>query len=140
MHHARIELSVVSGTNTYKLFAPDGSLRTFEVRSYSLGADFSRQRPYLSKWQDNRGNNYAFSYGEDPNALDYGLVRRVQSSNGNFLGFYYDVYGHIVEAYAGDGRRVHYDYDGLGDLRSVTLPESVCCCPRKYCVLRLRYS
>jgi RHS repeat-associated protein len=124
MLQARIERTNVLGTNIYTLFTPNGSRRTFEERAYSLGADISRERPYLTHWQDNRGNSFSFAYGEDAGAVDYGLVRRIQSSNGNFLGFYYDVQGHMVEAYTGDGRRLYYDYDGFGDLRKVTLPDA----------------
>ncbi len=78
--------------------------------------------PYLDKWQDSRGNFYTFQYGNDPNQPGYGEVRRIQSSNGDFVGFYYDVYGHIIEAYTGDGRQLQYDYDKFGDLVTVTLP------------------
>ena len=51
-------------------------------------------------------------------------MRRIQSSNGNFLGLNYDIYGHIVEAYCGDGRRLYYDYDEYNDLVTVTLPDA----------------
>ena len=50
-------------------------------------------------------------------------MRRIQCSNGNYLGFYFDVYGHIIEAYSGDGRFVDYEYDQFGDLVTVTLPD-----------------
>ena len=50
-------------------------------------------------------------------------MRRIQCSNGNYLGFYYDIYGHIIEAYSGDGRRLYYEYDEFGDLVTVTLPD-----------------
>jgi YD repeat-containing protein len=48
---------------------------------------------------------------------------RIQSSNGNYLGFDYDINGHIVDAYSGDGRWMFYDYDEFGDLVTVTLPD-----------------
>ena len=51
-------------------------------------------------------------------------MRRIQCSNGNYLGLYYDIYGHIIEAYSGDGRRLYYDYDEYGDLVTVTLPDA----------------
>jgi RHS repeat-associated protein len=118
----RLTLSTATGTNVYTLTGADGSIRTFALRSYPIGT-FTRQRPYLDRWQASRGNFYLFQYGADPTQPDYGKVRRVQSSNGNFFGFYYDVYGHIIEAYTGDGRRLHYDYDKFGDLLTVTLPD-----------------
>jgi YD repeat-containing protein len=116
------------GTNQfYELIGADGSMRTFQVQSYPISNATNtiyRQRPYLSKWQDAQGNYYLFSYGTDGTQADYGQVRRIQSSNGNFIGFYYDEYQHIIEAYAGDGRILYYGYDAHGDLISVTLPDA----------------
>jgi RHS repeat-associated protein len=77
----------------------------------------------LQEWQDASGNSYTFSYQSDNTQPDYGHVRRIQSSNGSFLGFYYDVFGHIIEAYTGDGRRLKYIYDDHGDLVTVTFPD-----------------
>ena len=112
----------VSGTNTfYYLYSPDGSTRTFQVLTFT--GSVNNTRPYLLQWQDSRGNYFSFQYGTDSTQADYGQVRRVQSSNGNFLGFYYDVYGHIIQAYTGDGRSLIYQYDQYGDLESVTLPD-----------------
>ena len=116
-----IRLSTPGGTNTYTLTGADGSIRTFIQQSFLLGT-FTRQRPYLNKWQDSRGNYYTFQFGTSTNQPDYGEVNRIQSSNGNFVGFYYDVYGHIIKAYTGDGRWLYYVYDEYGDLTSVTLP------------------
>ncbi len=84
----------------------------------------NQTRPYLTRWEDSRGNAFTFEYGLDSLQPDYGEVRRIQSSNGNSLGFYYDVYGHIIEAYTGDGRRLRYDYDQFGDLLKVTFPDA----------------
>ncbi len=120
----RIERTTVSGTNNYTLFGADGGKRIFVERSFPIGASFTRLRPYLAKWEDNRGNFYTFEYGVDSTKPDYGEVRRIQSSNGSFLGFYYDVYGHVIEAYTGDGRRLFYEYDKYGDLVSVTRPDA----------------
>jgi RHS repeat-associated protein len=120
----RIERSIVSGTNVYTLFNANGTKRTFVERAYPIGVNFTRQRPYLTQWEDHRGNFYTFDYGEDATKPDYGEVRRIQSSNGSFLGFYYDVYGRIIEAYTGDGRRLTYAYDKFGDLISVTRPDA----------------
>ncbi len=120
----RLQLSVVSGTNTYILAGADGSIRTFTQQSFPVGT-FTRQRPYLNTWQDNKGNSYTFQYGNNSTQPDYGEVNRIQSSNGNFVGFYYDVYGHIIQAYTGDGRWLQYVYDQYGDLVSVTLPDQM---------------
>jgi YD repeat-containing protein len=110
--------------STYYLTNGDGSLRVFEERSFSLSASIDRLRPYLSVWYDNRGNFYQFEYGTNSVQADWGQVRRVTSSSGNVLLFYYDVYGRIVEAYSRDGRRVRYDYDRFGDLRGVIRPDA----------------
>ena len=120
----RLQLAVVSGTNTYTLTGADGSIRTFTQQSFPIST-FTRQRPYLNKWQDSRGNFYTFQFGTDSTQPDYGEVNRIQSSNGNFVGFYYDVYGHIIKAYTGDGRWLYYVYDEYGDLTSVTLPDQM---------------
>jgi RHS repeat-associated protein len=118
---------VVQGPDTfYILTAADGGIRTYQVLSFAYTGTnaLTRQRPYLVQSKDNRGNFYSFQYGTDSTQTDYGQVRRVVSSNGNYLGFYYDIYGHINEAYTGDGRRLYYDYDGYGDLVAVTLPDN----------------
>jgi RHS repeat-associated protein len=118
----------VLGTNViYLLNGADGSARTFQVQAFPISTStntIARLRPYLTGWQDNRGNNYTFQYGQDPTATDYGQVNRIQSSNGEFVFFQYDVYRHILQAYASDQRRVLYDYDSYGDLTSVTLPDN----------------
>jgi RHS repeat-associated protein len=120
----RLQLSTPGGTNTYTLTGADGSTRTFTVASYPVGT-FTRQRPYLNQWQDNRGNFYTFQYGTNSTQPDYGEVNRIQSSNGNFAWFEYDVYGHIIAAHIGDGRILNYVYDQYGDLTSVTLPDQM---------------
>ena len=120
----RLQLSTPGGTNTYTLTGADGSARTFTVASYPVGT-FTRQRPYLNQWQDNRGNFYTFQYGTNSTQPDYGEVNRIQSSNGNFVWFEYDVYGHIIAAHTGDGRILNYVYDQYGDLTSVTLPDQM---------------
>ena len=116
---------VQSGTDTFVLTGADGSVRTFKVQSFDQdGTGLTRKRPYLQTWKDNRGNSYAFAFGTDPKATDYGQVNRIQSSNGNYVGLHYDTYGHITEAYTGDGRRLYYNYDSYGDLIQVTLPDA----------------
>jgi RHS repeat-associated protein len=117
----RLVQSVGSTTN-YTLYGADGSVRAFQVMTFNNGI-LSQTRPYLLQWTDNRGNYYAFTYGTDSTQPDFGQVRRIQCSNGNSLGFHFDVYGHIIEAYSGDGRRLFYDFDEFGDLVAVTLPD-----------------
>jgi len=117
-----LRLSTVGGTNIYKLTGADGSVRTFITNSFPIGT-FTRLRPYLTTWQDNRGNAYSFSYGTNSTQPDYGELNRIQSMSGSYLGFYYDVYGHIIQAYTGDGRILNYVYDKFGDLVTVTLPD-----------------
>lgn len=115
--------SVDGSTTNYTLYGADGSIRSFQFMKFDSGS-ITNERPYLTQWTDNRGNYYTFTYGT--NALDsnFGQMQRIQCSNGNFLGFDYDVYGHIIDAYTGDGRWIYYDYDDYGDLVTVTLPDN----------------
>ncbi|MFA6175236.1 MAG: RHS repeat-associated core domain-containing protein [Phycisphaerae bacterium] len=115
-------------SSIYTLKGADGSIRTYDMQRFPVpgtSADngLTRQRPYLQKWQDNRGNYFNFTFGTDPNSVDYGELRRITASNGNFVGFYYDTGGHITEAYTGDGQRLYYGYDEYGDLVEVMLPD-----------------
>jgi RHS repeat-associated protein len=115
-----------AGATNFTLTGSDGSVRRYSTRSYPLGSgtnQIARTRPYLNSWRDNRGNELRFLYGEDSNSNDFGLLRRIESSNGNFLGLQYDPFGHIVEAYVRDGRRVRYEYDQHGDLTRVVRPD-----------------
>jgi RHS repeat-associated protein len=127
MFNARIIRSQ-SGTNTfYTLTSPDGSSRVFRVMPFPLigtTKNVDRSRPYLITWQDSRGNSRAFSYGTNSASPDWGQLIRIQCSNGNFVGFYYNTDGYITQAYTGDGRRIRYDYDGFGDLVTVTRPDT----------------
>jgi len=121
-----ITTNIASGVTNYYLTGADGSVRRFQTMSFPVPGstgNFDRTRPYLQQWSDASSNSYTFSYQTDNTQPDYGQVRRIQSSNGSFLGFYYDVFGHIVEAYTGDGRWLKYDYDDHGDLITVTLPD-----------------
>ena len=118
--------NVVSGSTNYYLMGADGSVRRFQVMSFPVSGsagNFDRTRPYLQQWTDVNGNNYTFNYQMDSTQPDYGQLRRIQSSNGNFLDFYFDVFAHIVQALTGDGRVLNYDYDDHGDLVTVTLPD-----------------
>jgi len=119
----RIVQTVNGSTTNYTLYAADGSVRLFQAMTFNNGI-LNQTRPYLQKWTDNRGNYYTFTYGTDSTQPDFGEVTRIQSSNGNFLGFYHDIYGHIIQAYTGDGRRLSYDYDQYQDLVTVTLPDA----------------
>ncbi|HEY9154613.1 MAG TPA: DUF6531 domain-containing protein, partial [Opitutaceae bacterium] len=128
---------VTGSQTTYTLYGAEGSVRSYDVKSYPVyGADpaISRERPYLKKWSDASGNCLDFYfYGDGVNSdswyttatdSSYGQLAMVKASNGNFLGFHYDIAGRILDAYTGDGRRVSYRYDADGDLREVTLPDA----------------
>jgi len=113
-----------SGTVTnYTLYGADGSVRMFQFMKFNSGT-ITNARPYLTQWTDNRGNYYTFAYDSNTNDANFGQMQKIQCSNGNFLGFDYDIYGHIVDAFTGDGRWVYYDYDDVGDLVTVTLSDS----------------
>jgi len=75
-----------AGTNEiYTLTAPDGQVRTYVVNSfpvYSPTNVVTRQRPYLTTWQDTEKNTWTCSYETDTNADDYGCLRRIQCGNG----------------------------------------------------------
>jgi RHS repeat-associated protein len=114
--------SVNGSITNYTLYGADGSVRVFQYTKFNSGA-ITNARPYLVQWTDNRGNYYTFSYDTNSNDANFGQMQRIQCSNGNFLGFDYDVYGHIIDAYTGDGRWMYYYYDDFGDLVSVTLPD-----------------
>ena len=117
-----IQRSVNGSTTNYTLYGADGSVRVFQFKKFDSGA-VTNERPYLMQWTDNRGNYYTFSYDTNSADANFGQMQRIQCSNGNFLGFDYDVYGHIIDAYTGDGRWMYYYYDDYGDLVSVTLPD-----------------
>ncbi|MBP7826889.1 MAG: hypothetical protein KA236_10105 [Verrucomicrobia bacterium] len=117
----RITKQTVGSDTYYYLTQADGGKRSFKVMTFA--GTVNRTRPYLTRWEDHRGNAFTFEYGTNSAASDFAEVRRVQSSNGNFLGLQYDVYGHITEAWTGDGRRLSYAYDQFGDLVNVTLPD-----------------
>ena len=114
--------SVDGSVTNYTLYGADGSIRVFQFKKFDSGA-ITNERPYLQQWTDNRGNYYTFAYDTNSADANFGQMQRIQCSNGNFLGFDYDVYGHIIDAYSGDGRWMYYDYDDYGDLVTVTLPD-----------------
>jgi RHS repeat-associated protein len=121
--NAYIEKTLQGGDTIYTLFGPSGDKRIFKNRTFAISS-LSRTRPYLEKWEDNKGNFYTFTSGTNANDPDYGKVKRIASSNGNFLGFSYNAFGHVTEAYTGDGRRLYYRYDQHGDLVEVTLADA----------------
>jgi YD repeat-containing protein len=122
----RIVKSVESGSTYYTLSGANGSVRRFKVREFPVGSGtelISRERPYLESWTDAQGNQLSFTYHEVATDANYGQLAKVTASNGNSLGFNYDVSGHVLEAWTQDGRRVSYQYDLQGDLKKVTLPD-----------------
>ncbi len=119
----RLVQSVNGSTTNFTLYGADGSVRTFQTMTFNNGI-LNQTRPYLQKWTDNRGNYHSFTFGTDSTQPNFGEVVRIQCSNGNYLGFDYDIYGHIIDAYSGDGRRLNYEYDQYGDLVTVTLPDA----------------
>jgi RHS repeat-associated protein len=127
---AKIVRSTVGADIVHTLTGPDGSLRTFKKRAFQINASIQRDRPYLDKWQDSSGNSFTFHfyddayYGATAPGPEYGELRRIVSSNGNFVGFYYDSSARVVEAFTRDGRRVIYGYDTYGDLVRVTRPDA----------------
>ena len=112
---------LVLTNSTYTLYGSDGSIRIYQLAPF---ANAPANKPFLMRWQDNRGNFLTFDYVTDSSQPDFAELRRVQASNGNALGLYYDAAAHIVEAYTGDGRRVKFDYDEFGDLVTVTRPDN----------------
>ncbi len=121
-----IDKSTSASGTTYTLTGGDGSLRTFLVQSFPTSGTtpLTRLRPYLQKWQDNRGNFLTFNYGTNSTQVDYGQVTSIKASNGNYVGFMYDTFGHVTQAFTGDGSRTYYEYDSYGDLTKVTLPDA----------------
>jgi YD repeat-containing protein len=97
----------------------DGSARVYTWRGFAKGA-YSRARPWLSSWVDNRGNALRFEHGEDPLGFDYGKIRRVSSSSGAAVMLRYNSQGYISELVSKDGQRVGYSYNRWGDLIEVT--------------------
>ncbi len=121
-----ITTNVAGGLTNYVLNGADGSVRLFQIGDFPITDstnNFPRTRPYLQTWTDANSNSYAFSYETNSTQPDYGMLTRVQSSNGNFLGFDYDTFAHITQAYTEDGRQLTYEYDSYGDLVTVTLPD-----------------
>ncbi len=86
------------------LYGADGSKRFFE-------------EGLLKRWVNHKGITLTFHY-DDEN------LSRIESSNGDSLGFHYNHQGYISEIYAKDGRPISYDYNSQGNLVKVTLPNT----------------
>jgi RHS repeat-associated protein len=122
----RIDVATSGTTSTYTLTGADGSVRTFVVQSFVTSGTngLNITRPFLQKWQDNKGNYLTFSYGTDPTQVNFSQLTSIQSSNGNYANLTYDTYGHITQAFTGDGSWTYYQYDDYCDLTQVTLPDN----------------
>ena len=124
---AYVEKTTEGSDTVYTLHKPNGHEARYLVRSFAtdLGAGtVQRTRPYLDTWEDAFGNTMTFSYYEDKTSREYGELRRIQSSNGNYIVFLYNRNREITEAFTNDGRRLYYSYDEWGDLCQVTLPDN----------------
>ncbi|MEM1294150.1 MAG: DUF6531 domain-containing protein, partial [Verrucomicrobiota bacterium] len=121
----KIVRTTEASNTIYTLTTPRGDSRRFTVRSFpTTGVNgLTRERPYLERWTDHAGNFLDFEFYETASEPEYGQLKKITSSNGNFVGFYYDRFGHIVQAFTRDGRRVFYQYDDFGDLRRVIRPD-----------------
>lgn len=116
-----ITLTTAGTDSIYKWTQPDGLVRHYKVRQFPVGSN-TRERPYLEKITDNRGNEHIFTFGTVSTANDYGLINKITASNGASVTFVYDTGGRILTATANDGRVVTYGYTN-GDLTSVQLPD-----------------
>ncbi|MDB6095143.1 MAG: hypothetical protein JWM32_2705 [Verrucomicrobia bacterium] len=114
--------TVAGGVTTYEWKLGDGSTRTYVVRQFpvtSLGVTIPRDRPYLDKWTDNRGNALNFILNFSAIANGYGKIAQIRSTSGGLLDLAYDGKGRIITATADDGRSVSYGYSLGGDLTTV---------------------
>jgi hypothetical protein len=118
--------SVNGSLTNYTLYGADGSVRSFQFTKFENGT-ITNDRPYLTQWNDSCGNYYTFSYDTNAADADYSQMTRIKCSNGNYFNFDYDIYGHMVDAYTGDGRWVYYTYNEYGDLTTVTRPDGSEC-------------
>ena len=132
--HCYIEKEIDGGTVIYWAHMPDGSRTKYTVRSYpvlfDVGLDgitgtvddiyVQRERPYLDYHEDAFGNRITASYYEDVDDLGYGYLKRLSSSNGNWLELYYNNVNQMTKIRTNDGRAVEYGYNSFGDLVKVT--------------------
>ncbi|MDX2109330.1 MAG: RHS repeat-associated core domain-containing protein [Verrucomicrobiota bacterium] len=128
---------------TYSLYYPNGHIATYVTKTFNYSYHQNSTtgayeglkivRPYLVSYEDQLGNSLTFTYEEtretpaDPNSYgknhEFGQLKRIDSSNGNFVVFNYNTNGTIEEAFTNDGRSVSYSYSGDDDLILVTLPD-----------------
>jgi hypothetical protein len=76
------------------LYGADGSIRNFQVMTFNNGG-LNQTRPYLQTWTDSRGTITRSLTAPIPAQPNFGQMTRIQCSNGNYLGFDYDINGHI---------------------------------------------
>ena len=101
---------------------PTGTRHRFIVQEITWGGN-TYLLPLIDRITDPRENTLSFEYGTDQLANDYGQIKHIRSSNGNFVGFYYDLLGRIVEVYTRSNKRFRYSYDQYGDLEYVIHPD-----------------
>jgi YD repeat-containing protein len=111
--NSNIARSGSSGNYTYTLHLPDGGNVTYNEMHFPVAgnATLTRDRPYLTKWQDSKGNYLTFQYDNTTTDPSYGQLLKIQSTNGNFLAFQYNQSQFVSEVDTRDGRRVQYDYN-----------------------------
>jgi RHS repeat-associated protein len=125
--NGKIVRSVVGTNDVYTLTQANGEVRTYIVNSFPVStrtSSISRQRPYLTSWQDTQGNSWTFTYGTNSTLPNYGSVIRVQCSNGNYLGLNYNAGGYVIDAFTSGNERTSYQYDDFGDLIRVVRPDA----------------
>ena len=106
LYNNSITMSGTGTSATYTLNGADGSTRQFAVASYPLTSGtttITRQRPYLQKWTDSKGNYLTFTSGTASTLPDWGMLNRITASNGNYIQFDYDIYGHIISRQRSSG-------------------------------------
>lgn len=130
--------------DTYTWYKADGSKLIYAIRAFPIKVEqeaantfkeYDRRMPYLTHFHDPVGNSFEFSFYAQSNAaagvavelqnaeVGYGQLKRIRSSNGNFMLFNYDSQQRVQEVATNDGRRVKYRYDPLGDLVEAELPD-----------------
>lgn len=88
-----------------------------------INLEYLRQRPYLEKWTDHRGNFLNFDINSDPASVAFGRIVSIISSNGSSVSLEYNPGGVLKSARASDGRQVNYTVSSIGDLVAVQAPD-----------------
>ncbi len=131
--HCYLEKEIDGSDTIYWAHMPDGSKTKYVVRSYpvlfDLGPDgiadtgddvfVQRERPYFDYHEDALGNRITAIFYEDTDDLGYGYLKRLSSSNGNWLELFYNNANQMTKVRTNDGRSVEYDYNSFGDLTKV---------------------